>query len=70
MEWFAFGIDPLLVFLDQNLIGIPVSSLPVEGPPNKGDQFPLPQYVERFKAMAFCDDVKPAICNLDKFFGC
>ena len=67
MEWFAYGIDPLLVFLDQNLSGILVSSLPVLGPPNEREDFPLPPIEERFKAMAFCDDVKPAICSLEEF---
>ena len=67
MEWFAFGIDPLLIFLDQNLSGILVSSLPVLGPPQDGEKFPLPPLEERFKAMAFCDDVKPAISSLEEF---
>ena len=51
MEWFAFGIDPLLIFLEHNLLGIPVSSLPVEGPANQGKSYPLPPLVERFKAI-------------------
>ena len=32
MYWFAAGIDPLLVYLDRKLAGIPISSLPVLGP--------------------------------------
>ena len=67
MEWFAFGIDPLLHFLDNNLSGIPVSSLSVSGPAQEGEQYPLPVLEERFKAMAYCDDVKPAICSLEEF---
>ena len=67
MEWFAFGIDPLLIFLERNLSGIPVSSLQVEGPANEGKSYPLPPLVEKFKVMAFCDDVKPAICNIEEF---
>ena len=67
MEWFAFGIDPLLIYLEQNLEGILISRLPVIGPANVGDSFPLPPKEERFKGMAFCDDVKPAICNLNEF---
>ena len=67
MEWFAFGIDPLLIFLDLNLSGIPVSSIPVLGPAQEGEKFPLPKKEERFKAMAYCDDVKPAICNIEEF---
>ena len=67
MEWFAFGIDPLFHFLDQYLSGIPVSTLPVAGPAEEGEMFPLPPQEERFKAMAFCDDVKPTICSLEEF---
>ena len=67
MEWFAFGIDPLLLFLEKNLTGILVSSSPISGPAKEGEQFPLHPYEERFKAMAYCDDVKPAICSLNEF---
>ena len=67
MEWFAFGIDPLLSFLDRHLTGIPIYSLPVLGPSNQGESFPLPPLEERFKAVAYCDDVKPAICSLNEF---
>ena len=68
MEWFALGIDPLLIFLEQNLSGILISSLPVLGPAQESDSFPLAPLEERFKAMAFCDDVKPAICSLEEFY--
>ena len=32
MFWFGVGIDPLLVFLEKRLTGIPIISLPVLGP--------------------------------------
>ncbi len=67
MEWFAVGIDPLLIYLDQNLKGIPISSLPVLGPVMEGDSGPLPELEERFKVMAFFDDVKPTICSIEEF---
>ena len=67
MEWFAFGIDPLLSYLDLNLSGIPISSLPLLGPAENGGAYPLPQLTETFKIMAFCDDVKPAICSVQDF---
>ena len=67
MEWFAFGIDPLLSYLDLNLSGIPISSLPLLGPAENGGVYPLPNKVETFKVMAFCDDVKKAICCLEDF---
>ena len=67
MEWFSYGIDPLLHFLDLHLTGIPISSLPVSGPANVSEPFPLPCSEERFKVMAYCDDVKPAICSIKEF---
>ena len=67
MEWFAYGIDPLLLFLDRHLTGIPIHSLPVLGPSLEGQSSPLPPLEERFKAVAYCDDVKPAICSLNEF---
>ena len=67
MEWFAVGIDTLLIFLEQNLVGIPVASLSVHGPALNGEVYPLPKYEERFKLMAYCDDVKPAITSIEEF---
>ena len=67
MEWFSVGIDPLLIFLDQNLSGIPIVSLAVLGPPVENEEYPLPKLQERFKLMAYCDDVKPAITNINEF---
>ncbi len=67
MEWFAVGIDPLLVYLDQNLKGIPISSLPVLSPLMEGEVGPLPELEECFKVMAFCDNVKLAICSSEEF---
>ena len=44
MEWFSFGIDPLLRYLEKRLQGILISSLPVLGPaPN-----PLPSLEKRY----------------------
>ena len=67
MEWFSVGIDPLLIYLELNLTGIPVSSSPVLGPAEENDNFPLPIYEERFKVMAYCDDVKPAVSSINEF---
>ena len=33
MYWFGVGIDPLLKYLERTLAGIPITSLPVAGPP-------------------------------------
>ena len=67
MEWFAFGIDPMLRFLEKRLQGIVVSSLPVHGPLPEGVAAPLPQLEERFKLMAYCDDVKPSVTSMAEF---
>ena len=66
MEWFAFEIDPLLIVLEERLVGIPISSLPVLGPVEEGEE-DLPPLVEKFKVMAYCEDVKPALCSLEEF---
>ena len=68
MEGIAVGIDPLLIFLEKNLSGITIISLPQLGPPVKGESFPLPPVQEKFKLVAYCDDVKPAITNINEFF--
>ena len=67
MEWFAFGIDPLLRYLEKRLTGILISSLPILGPSLQGECFPLPPQEERFKLMAYCDDVKPSITTMNEF---
>ena len=68
MDWFSFGIDPLIRYLDKRLQGILISSLPVSGPSLHGDRTPLPCLEERFKLMAYCDDVKPSITTMAEFF--
>ena len=42
-------------------------SLPVLEPFMKNDNAPLPNLEEHFKLMAYCNDVKPAICSLEEF---
>ena len=64
MEWFAFGIDPLLRYLERRLQGIVIHSLPVLGPALQYEAMPLPPMEERFKLMAYCDDVKPSITTM------
>ena len=68
MEWFAMAIDPLLRYLDKRLTGILISSLPVLGPSLQGELMPLPPLEERFKLMAYCDDVKPSLTCMAEFF--
>ena len=68
MDWFSFGIDPLLRYLERRLQGILISSLPVLGPSLKDELAPLPPLEERFKLMAYCDDVKPSITTMAEFY--
>ena len=42
MHWFAYGIDPLLNYLDKRLTGILIHSLPLHGPAPVGAASPLP----------------------------
>ena len=67
MDWFSFGIDPLLRYLEKRLQGILISSLPVSGPSIQGEATPMPPLEERFKLMAYCDDVKPSITTMAEF---
>ena len=67
MDWFSFGIDPLLRYLSGRLKGILIASVPLQGPSLQGDPVPLPPMEDRFKLMAFCDDVKPAITCMAEF---
>ena len=32
MDWFTFGIDPVITYLEKRLMGILIHSLPVQGP--------------------------------------
>ena len=66
MQWFGFGIDPLLRYLEKRLQGILVASLPVLGPVQQGEKL-LPNLEERFKLMAYCDDVKPSVSTMAEF---
>ena len=67
MDWFAYGIEPLLIYLEKRLSGIPIASLPVLGPVEESDTAPLPPLTEKCKLMAYCDDLKPAICTIEEF---
>ena len=67
MEWFCIGIDPLLRYLERRLKGILISSLPVYGPSLQGHPVPLPPLEERYKLIAYCDDVKPSVTTMSEF---
>ena len=69
MFWFGIGIDPLLVYLEKRLAGIPMISLPVSGPVTDGSsQGTLPPLQQSYKVVAYADDVKPSITSMEEFY--
>jgi hypothetical protein len=69
MYWFGVGIDPLLVYLEKRLTGIPIASLPVHGPTlDTSPQQTLQQAQQLYKVVAYADDVKPSITSMQEFF--
>ena len=67
MEWFTYGIDPVISYLEKRLRGILIHSLPVQGPLPHPPSPPLPEVQQRYKLIAYCDDVKPAITSMQEF---
>ena len=68
MEWFGFVIDPLLRQLEKRLEGILITSAPVYGPAPLGQPFIMPPLEDRFKLMAYCDDVRPSVTSMIEFY--
>ena len=60
MEWFTYGIDPVINYLEKRLRGILIHSLPVHGPLPSPLAPPLSSQELRYKVIAYCDYVKPA----------
>ena len=69
MEWFTYGIDPIINYLEKRLQGILIHSTPVQGPLPALLAPPLPQHELRYKLIAYCDDVKPAITTMNSGQG-
>jgi hypothetical protein len=67
MHWFAYGIDPLINFLDKRLKGILIHSLPQHGPSPDGVVGSLQPLEERYKVVGYADDLKPAITSMAEF---
>ena len=67
MHWFAYGIDPLIDFLNNRLQGIVIHSLPLHGPCPAGALSPLPPLEERYKVIGYADDLKPAVTSMEEF---
>ena len=68
MYWFGIGIDPLLIYLDRRLAGIPITSLPAAGPTlQDAVGSVLPPVQQHYKVVAYADDVKPSITSMHEF---
>ena len=69
MFWFAVGIDPLLLYLEKRLKGIPITSLPVLGPSPEHERSSTVENLRQdFKLIAYADDVNPAISSMQEFY--
>ena len=66
MGWFGVAIDPLLVYLEKRLTGIPICSLPTIGPCLENGAPPQP-VSERYIVRGYADDVKPSVANMSEF---
>ena len=61
MFWFAYAIDPLIIFLDNKLKSIPLYSIPLHDPAPEGLQSPLPHLEQRYRVVRYADDLKPSV---------
>ena len=66
LTFFAYGIDPLILFLEKRLRGIPIYSLPVLGPVSEMAPA-LEPVVEKYTVIGYADDLKPSITCLEEF---
>lgn len=68
MFFFAYGIDPLITYLERRLTGILICSLPVLGPVLESSMSrTLPPMEERYRVISYADDLKPAIATMEEF---
>ena len=68
MFFFAYGIDPLITYLERRLTGILITSLPQLGPVQEHSKAKsLPAVEERYKVISYADDLKPAITTMGEF---
>ena len=68
MFFFAYGIDPLITYLERRLTGILICSMPVLGPTVEGaHSASLPALEERYRVVSYADDLKPAVVTMEEF---
>ena len=66
MRWFGVANDPLLIYLEKRLAGIPICSLPNLGPCLVKGTKPEP-VSERYIVQGYADDVKPSVAGMSEF---
>ena len=68
MFFFAYGIDPLITYLERRLSGILIYSLPMSGPVEMSSRTTtLPPLEERYRVVSYADDLKPAVTTMEEF---
>ena len=65
MFFFAYGIDPLINYLDKRLTGILLTSIPVLGPASQLSE-PVSPIEERYRVISYADDLKPAVTSKEE----
>ena len=66
MFFFAYGIDPLITYLERRLTGILITSIPVQGPVLEHTA-KLAPVEERYRVISYADDLKPAVTTMEEF---
>ena len=64
MTFFAFGIYPLITYLERRLVLILITSIPVLGPPNLLGE--ITPNEERYKVISYAEDPKPAVTSIQE----
>ena len=67
MDWFTYGIDPVITYLERRLAGILIHSIHTQGTLTSPRAPPLAPQELRYKVIAYTDDVKPAITSMEEF---
>ena len=66
--FFAYGIDPLITYLEQRLTGILICSMPVLGPTVESAlSASLPALEERYRVISYANDLKPVVVSMEEF---
>ena len=66
--FFAYGIDPLITYLEQRLTGILICSMPVLGPTVESAlSASLPALEERYRVISYANYLKPAVVSMEEF---